>query len=541
MRDVTGLFAAVLVFLLGRTGGIEQNNGYCIGTKCFAVAQESSDFTTAQRQCRSKGGHLMTVRSSVSHDVLFILLGNSTGRFWIGLHLSIGCPDVGAGLRGFQWVTKDSQSDFFNWAPGFDSSCSSHRCVSVSRAGDFTWVQETCGEQAAGFLCEIDFSNPCTGLNLAQDESVSYSNPMGFGGEDWVSVPPGSTATRRPSEIKYVCFSEKWLQAPWSCEISEGGCEHKCATDPNKVPACYCPQGQTVNPANKVTCEVGIEDPCQSLSCAHACYATGDSYACLCDHGFKLAADGRSCVDFNDCTDQRQCPGENFMCVNTVGGFQCACKAGYMMTGGLCVDQDECASAPCEHMCKNTPGSYLCSCYDGYEVDPAAPNKCKLHCGMERCAAECDPNDALICYCPDGYVSEERHGVTVCIDLDECEENYCEQRCENKFGGYVCSCYRGYELLNEYMCVEIEDSTGEAETTAPITSSYLPYPEPTRRPSGVSVGAFVGIILCTVFFIVSLVFLARHILNRRGKIDSASALTAREDEAHGLRHLTSYT
>ncbi|XP_019947388.2 thrombomodulin-like [Paralichthys olivaceus] len=538
MKDVAGLFAAVLVLLVGGTGGIEANNGFCIGTKCFAVAQEPSDFTTAQKQCRSKGGHVMTVRSSVSHDVLFILLGNSTGRFWIGLHLGSGCPDVAEGLKGFQWVTKDSQSDFFNWAPGFDSSCSSRRCVSVSRASDFTWVQETCSEEAAGFLCEFDISDPCTALTSAGGESVTYSIPMGFSGMDMASLPPGSIAIRLPSEIKYVCFSEKWLQAPWSCEINEGGCEHRCAMDPHQVPACYCPPGQTVNPANKVTCEVGLEDPCEPLSCELACYPTLDSYACLCDHGYRLAADGRSCLDINDCTDERQCPGENFMCINTAGGFQCVCKAGYTMTGGLCVEENGCASAPCEHMCENTPGSYKCSCYDGYEVDPEASNKCKLHCGEIECPAVCDPNDVFQCYCPEGYVAEERGDQTFCIDMDECQDLYCDQGCENKFGGYACSCYRGYELVGEYKCVKIEGYTEETtDPNTPTTESVLP--DPTRRPSGVSVGAFVGIILVTVLFIVLLVFLAHHILNSRGKIQSASALTAREDEAHGLHRVTS--
>ncbi|XP_044026282.1 thrombomodulin-like [Siniperca chuatsi] len=546
MKEVIGLFVVVLTSLMGRADGIEPNSGYCIGNQCFTVFQDPSDFTTAQNQCKDQGGHLMTIRSSVSHDILLILLGNFTLRFWIGLHLPTGCPDAAADLKGFQWVTKDSESDFFNWAPSFDSSCSSHRCVSVSKNDEFKWIQEPCGERAAGFLCEYSFSEPCKRLAVSDGESVTYWTTLGFGGEDVLSLPPGSIALRRPAETKYVCLSEQWQQAPWSCDIQKGGCDYKCAVDPKQGPSCYCPPGQAVNPANKVTCVVATEDPCLPLRCAHACNKSGDSYKCVCDHGFKLAQDGRSCLALNDCMDKRQCPRENFVCVNTVGGFQCVCKDGYTMFGGMCVDEDECMSAPCEHICDNTAGSYKCSCYEGYKEDPKSPNKCTLYCGEEECVAECDPNDSFQCYCPEGYVSEEREHGTFCIDFDECSSDYCDQNCQNTFGSYVCTCSPGYTLVGQFTCVKNEDGTvtegtGAATTPNIPTTPPVPYPDPTRQPSGVTVGGLVGIIVCTAFFIVLLVFLAHHFLSGRGKMESAGALKAPEDEAYDLQQVTSDT
>lgn len=538
MKGVTGLLLVVCTFLMGRAGGIKPNGGYCIGNQCFTVFKEPSDFKKAQNQCGDLDGHLMTVRSTVSHDILFMLLGNFTGRFWVGLHLPTGCPDASADLNGFQWVTGDSESDFANWATTFDYNCSSHRCISVSREDDFKWIQETCDEDADGFLCEYNISQPCKSLEVAEGESVTYTTALGFGGEDLLSLPRGSTAIRMPAETKYICFSEQWLQAPWNCEIQEGGCEGKCVVDPKHVPSCYCPPGQAVNPANKVTCVKAQGDPCGSLRCAHTCYKNGSSYVCMCDHGFKLARDGRSCVDFNDCMDERQCPGENFMCVNTVGGFQCVCKDGFKTIGSLCVDVDECASAPCEHICTNTPGSYKCSCYDGFKENPTSPYKCELHCGEEECPAECDPNDRYQCYCPEGYILEERETHAVCIDIDECRSSYCDQDCENMLGSYVCACSPGYTLVDQYKCVQNGDDTdtdggsegsGAATTPSTVTASPVPYPDPTRQPSGVTVGGLVGIIVCTVFSVVLVVFLAHHFLSRRGKMESAGAHKAPEN------------
>lgn len=546
MGNLTGLFVFLLTFLVGQTDGIEPSNGYCIETQCFTVYHHASDFITAQDRCRDMGGHLMTVHSSVSHDILFILLGNLTGRYWVGLHLAAGCPDSSAELRGFQWVTGESESDFFNWPPGLASSCSSPRCVSVSQEDEFQWIPEPCDEHLAGFLCEYSFSEPCDGLAVAAGESVTYRTPMGSVAEDVLHLPPGSIAVRMPAETKYVCFTEQWLQAPWSCEIHEGGCEYRCAVNPKHEPVCVCPPGQTVDPKNKVTCEVtDADDPCAALRCAYACFRDGDSlHACLCDHGFKLAQDGRSCVDVNDCGDKRQCPGDNFMCVNSVGGFQCVCEDGYTARGGLCVDEDECVSAPCEHMCANMPGSYECSCYDGYKGDPKSSNKCVLHCGKEECVAECDPNNRYECYCPDGYVASGETQV-VCIDMDECSFGYCDQGCENTFGSYECSCYPGYTLVGQITCVQTEGgadggSEGSGEGTTPSDPTTSGAPPPTRRRSGVSAWGLAGIIVCTVLFILLVVFGAHRILNGRGKMESGGggALKAAEEEAHGLQRVT---
>lgn len=548
MKDVAGIFAVVCVFLMSRVGGIEPNSGYCIGNQCFSVTKDLGDFWTARSQCGGLGGHLMTVRSSVSHDVLVILLGNVTGRFWIGLHLTGNCPDTSAELKGFLWETGGNESDYSNWATTFDSNCSSHRCVSVSREDDFKWNQEPCDKHVAGFLCEFTFSETCKGLEAAEFESISYTTTIGFVGEDLLSLPPGTVAVRMPHETKYMCYLEQWMQAPWNCEVMEGGCEYKCVIDPKNVTRCYCPPGQIVNPVNKVACVEAQDDPCVSLRCAHICYNNGGTYACMCTQGYKLASDGRSCLDFNDCRDARQCPGENFMCVNTVGGFQCVCKDGYRKIGGRCVDVDECAPAPCEHMCENAPGSYKCSCYSGYKEDPADPHRCKLHCGEQECDAECDPNDFAVCYCPAGYILEERDTDRVCIDMDECFSFFCDQGCENTYGSYVCMCNPGYTLDEQNKCVKTDepDTDGGSEgsgstSTHPsiVTASAVPPPDPTRQPSAVTTGALVGIIVCTVFFVVLVVFLAHQFVTGRGKMERASGLKAPENEAHSLQPVTS--
>ncbi|XP_077366584.1 thrombomodulin-like [Festucalex cinctus] len=546
MKDATRLFVAALAVLAGRLGGTEPDGGFCAESSCFAVFRHSGDFPSARDHCKERDGLLMAVRSSWSRDVLSQLLRNFSGRFWIGLHRLSGCPDETSRLKGYEWLTKDDESGFDDWAPDFNSSCSAPRCVTVSDVDGLQWVQEACDARVAGFLCEYHFAYSCERL---EEPALKYSTPLGFGGdgEHLLSLPPGSIATLMPSNVKLVC-AETWLKAPWSCEIREGGCEHRCVVDDEHQPACSCPPGFSVNQVNDITCDVGAEDHCARLGCEFACLAEedGGAYSCACDHGFKLAPDGRSCVDFNDCSDERQCPGENFRCVNTVGGFKCECERGFKMAGGLCVDQDECASAPCEHRCENTHGSYKCFCFDRYKVDPQDTNKCKLHCGKEECVAECDPNDKYQCYCPDGYIAEERKDHTVCIDMDECADSYCEQGCKNTYGGYVCSCRKGFNLVNVVFCVRNEDedeeaeASGEAATTpnAPTVTSHEV--APTQQPSAVTVGGLVAIIVCCVLVVVVVVFLSQHVLNKRGKEEREATYKAPDGgETHSLQGMGS--
>ncbi|XP_015224567.1 PREDICTED: thrombomodulin-like [Cyprinodon variegatus] len=536
-----GLSVLLLLFLQAEAGGAERSSGYCIGNACFILFRDPSTFSSARERCRALGSHLMTVRTSVANDVLSVLLGNFSGSFWIGLHRLSGCPDPSKELRGFHWVTKDTESDFTNWLPGSDSSCLAARCVSVSREQRFRWSQAPCAQQAEGFLCENSFTEPCTSLPHEPQESVRYRTPDGFKVEEILSptLPPGSIAVRLPSESKYICSGQQWLPAPWSCEIKEGGCEHKCAVDQNNAPICYCPPQLIVDPINRVTCQAWDEDhPCAALRCQQTCLQNGTQHVCGCGHGLQLAADGRSCVDFDECADERQCPGENFKCLNSPMGYKCVCEQGYTLMADQCVDVDECVSAPCEQNCVNTPGGYFCSCFEGYIEDENKPERCRLHCGEEECPAMCDPNNQFQCFCPDGFLLEERANGFFCLDMDECDFNFCSQSCKNTYGGYVCSCAPGFTLIDRHQCVIIDDEvTDGSPTTSTQTPPTTPHPEPTRRPSRVSAGGLVGIIVGIVFLIVLAVFAAQLVLIRRGK-EGAAAGGLKEEETHSLHGLS---
>ena len=105
----------------------------------------------------------------------------------------------------------------------------------------------------------------------------------------------------------------------------------------------------------------------KSISCENVCINTPNSYVCACDagYGLTLLEAEEACHDIDECKqDVAICQGQR--CRNTLGSYECYCSEGFVSgaDGNTCVDVDECSNNPCEHNCTNTMGSYSCSCSD---------------------------------------------------------------------------------------------------------------------------------------------------------------------------------
>ncbi|XP_071600358.1 low-density lipoprotein receptor-related protein 4-like [Heliangelus exortis] len=78
--------------------------------------------------------------------------------------------------------------------------------------------------------------------------------------------------------------------------------------------------------------------PCQK-PCAHLCHSSPQGPRCWCDPGYRLAEDGLTCMDIDECT--------------------------------------ELGKGACSQTCLNAPGSYSCGCLSGYQLEPDG-HLCKL-------------------------------------------------------------------------------------------------------------------------------------------------------------------
>ena len=98
----------------------------------------------------------------------------------------------------------------------------------------------------------------------------------------------------------------------------------------------------------------------------------------------KTDASKPFCADIDECDPGNgiipgylMC-GDNALCVNTIGSFNCSCNQGYQshVPWQGCSDINECASSltfNCSLFtnCFNIPGNYTCKCRTGFQGDPA--------------------------------------------------------------------------------------------------------------------------------------------------------------------------
>lgn len=186
-------------------------------------------------------------------------------------------------------------------------------------------------------------------------------------------------------------------------------------------------------------------------------------------------------TDVNECENTTTCPAYA-TCTNTLGGYYCTCKQGFLPSNGLtqfrgpgvtCRDRDECSQSPqpCgpNSVCRNLQGRYSCSCLPGFS-SPTGNNWISGKPGNFSCedVDECARNSTLCglnsvctntpgkynCSCLPGFSSPsvwtpERPEDFRCTDIDECL-HVCPSNatCTNTPGSYFCTCSLGFAASN---------------------------------------------------------------------------------------------
>ncbi|XP_004635637.1 thrombomodulin [Octodon degus] len=535
----------------------------CVERECFALFHGPAIFAEASLVCERLGGHLMTVRSTVAAEVISLLLSGDSGTspsLWIGLQRPQGCGGPGplGTLRGFQWVTGDNHTSYSRWArPDSDGEGAppcGPLCVAVSAAamgtGDPAWEAQPCDTEVAGFLCELHFEASCRPLVVEARGSlvsVTYSTPFGAQGADFQALPVGSLAEVAVLGLQLECAAQpedvegRWRrEAPgaWDCTLENGGCEDRCDESAG-APTCVClhhavlqADGRSCAAAATATstaaaaAATAAAPSCSNSSCEHFCVsdpAAPGSYSCMCATGYKLAADQHSCEDVDDCAQVPHVCQQ--LCVNTDGGFQCMCDAGFEMVDGECVELlDPCYGSDCAYQCQPLgPDKYECICAEGFRPIPEDPSNCQLYCNETQCPADCDPHSPNYCNCPEGFILDEGN---VCVDIDECEQGNCGQHeCHNLPGSYKCICgpgspLEGQESLDcdipptrktKVVTFGVEEGSGE-DLDSPTPEPSLSTPAAGPVHSVVIIGTSIG----TLSLVVALLALLCHLRKKRG-------------------------
>jgi len=148
-------------------------------------------------------------------------------------------------------------------------------------------------------------------------------------------------------------------------ETGQRPCDHRCV-NLNGYYRCLCEEGFELE-TDERTCK-RQKSLCDLKNCEMDCYERYGIAHCTCPKpGLKLAPDERTCVDDNECeADGIGLCKTREICVNFFGGYRCDCEKGYARQGHspICTDIDECQYG--EHncrtgtKCRNVPGFYQC-------------------------------------------------------------------------------------------------------------------------------------------------------------------------------------
>jgi plastocyanin len=302
------------------------------------------------------------------------------------------------------------------------------------------------------------------------------------------------TCINMPGRYRCECLAGYQMDASEKCididECTSGtsGCEQECENTIGSF-ICSCIEPFLLQEDN-MTCEIDpstLTTPCQEADCGYGCTGNG---TCFCKSGEELIPpENKNCTDLDEC-DAGTHGCVNAVCNNTVPGYECICNDGYQLeadqrtcsrcdnkwgpgcskfcsckepttvcnestgcaecitgfTGGDCTeDQNECAVSPCgsNANCTNTVGSFVCTCHDGYKRNNGTCveiNECES--GPCKNGAICkDMFLGYNCSCALGYT-----GIRCETDIDECASNPCQNggTCSQGVGYFGCACPDDY-------------------------------------------------------------------------------------------------
>ena len=294
----------------------------------------------------------------------------------------------------------------------------------------------------------------------------------------------------RVNEDKFVCEDVN------ECEDNNGGCDQICMNlDGGFV--CNCEDGYILSEKDDKSCIDVNECEVQNGGCKDGCVNFEGGFKCECtNEGFELSADGVSCVDIDECSSNSFTCDLDKLCENTIGGYECKCKSGFIKDkiSGVCKASNICERKRdrCQDpaVCVSTlPGKYKCECPTGFELSGKyrcqdinecfkTQDICKNgYCENEKGGFKCDcfqlyqgkfceeckcvfgkcPNDEMSknCICDEGY-----QGQLCEDDVDECldQNGGCSHECWNNKGGFECKCPDGYKLGSDLLtCEDIDE------------------------------------------------------------------------------------
>uniref|UniRef100_A0A673VN86 Fibrillin 3 n=1 Tax=Suricata suricatta TaxID=37032 RepID=A0A673VN86_SURSU len=435
-------------------------------------------------------------------------------------------------------ASPDYQTLCGNQAPGFVIDIHTGKPVDIDECGEIPAIcaHGICINQIGSFRCECPAGFSYNSVLLVCEGAACRASPAWAGGwclaprsldgslklmPSWgrgkshpLPSPSGSGHFQRESPLQGLgpglglAAGREASRTParWSsadvdeCASGESPCRQNadCVNIPGSY-RCKCARGLWVTLHANIPC--ADMDECTALVgqvCRFGqCLNTAGSFYCLCQDGFELTADGKNCMDTNECFSlSGTClPGT---CHNLEGSFRCICPPGFQVQNDRCVDIDECLEGPNPCLfgtCTNSPGSFQCLCPPGFVLSDNGhrcfdtrqsfcfthfeAGKCSVPKGFNTTKARCCcsqkpgegwshpcelcPQEGSAAFqelCPFGHgavpgPNDSREDVNECAD----NPGICTNGlCVNTDGSFRCECPFGYSLdFTGISCADVDE------------------------------------------------------------------------------------
>ncbi|XP_074028257.1 uncharacterized protein [Leptinotarsa decemlineata] len=364
-----------------------------------------------------------------------------------------------------------------------------HKCIDVDECNpDTNPCSDICENTLGSYICKCSkgFKLSTADIHVCQDIDECLESPCSHSctnleGSYRCDCPKGLTLqnttcvnltcshgeTKINGQIQCTCpsgfvlgFDNRTCEDVDECLLFND-CSHNCQNSEGSY-SCSCREGFKLE-NGKVCVDI---DECQGKhGCSQVCKNTPGSFECSCYDGYEYDNSTKSCVDIDECDEQRDLDECTQICINYNGGYECACRSGFRLASddSTCEDVDECSvnNGNCSHTCQNLPGSFICHCKQNYNLE-GDNRTCKIvnPCLEENggCSHQCvNSHGSAECRCPLGYSLEGKQ----CFLRDPClvDNGKCSHICINANGAVRCNCPPGYELENPTTCHKINPCT----------------------------------------------------------------------------------
>lgn len=257
--------------------------------------------------------------------------------------------------------------------------------------------------------------------------------------------------------------------------------------------SCLVQVNECTAPGFTTSCETNSSrGSCSDLASLYniTTQVSSNFFQCVCQPGYKLAADKFTCDNINECLDitthvchfEGIATSNNSLCFDTDGSYYCGCPAGYELVGGnTCRNINECllvATNNCDPVvggCTDKIPGYTCNCSigstlnaDGYTCDDV--NECNSNPCQNGGTCTNGPgtkNNLYTCACVPGYGLSQITGADVSPPSGNCQVKY--EKCQAPFPRYTANgltnnglCVNGtcFGSVNDYSCTCFFNSVG---------------------------------------------------------------------------------